>query len=284
MLPDVVEQLRCPVCRAPLAEQVGSVRCPAGHTYDVARQGYLSFLVGRPSGRVGDDAEMVAARERFLSAGHFRPLTQAIVAAAEAPGSGLVVEVGAGTAHHLARVLDALPHHAGVAVDLSKYAARRAARAHPRAVAILADARAPLPLADGCAALVLDVFAPRHGPELRRIVRDDGALVVVTPRQDHLRELRATLGLVEVDPDKERRVVEALSPWFERGSSHPLTWSLSLTRADALALAAMGPSARVVEAAALAGRAAALEEPAFVTASCVVERWRPRSVGGASRG
>jgi 23S rRNA (guanine745-N1)-methyltransferase len=277
MLPEVLAALRCPLCRRPLAEGERGLRCGAGHSFDVARQGYVSFAVGRPSGLVGDDADMVAARVRVLEAGHFAPLAEALAATAAGAAPGLVVDVGAGTGWYLARVLDATPAAAGLAVDLSRFAARRAARAHPRAAAAVADARAPLPLADGCAALVLDVFAPRNGPELRRILRDDGLLVVVTPAREHLSELRGVLGLLDVDPEKERRVADALSPFFERRSSAPVRWTMALARADVLALAGMGPSARHVGVEALAARAASLPEPAQVTASVVLECWRPRS-------
>ncbi len=275
MHPEVLAALRCPVCRGPLSQRERALRCGAGHAFDVARHGYVSFAVGRPSGLVGDDAGMLAARERFLGAGHLRQLADAIASLAGEAGPGLVVEVGAGTAFYLARALDALPDRAGLAVDLSKHAARRAARAHPRADAIVADARATLPLADACAGLALDVFAPRPGAELRRILREDGVLVVARPGQDHLRELRSGMGLLDVDADKQGRLERALSPWFERASSRPLAWGMELSRDDAVALAAMGPSARHANAAARAERAAALPEPASVTASVVVESWRP---------
>jgi 23S rRNA (guanine745-N1)-methyltransferase len=274
---DAVACLRCPICRGALAVSAHALVCEARHAFDVARHGYVSFLVGRPTGRIGDDAAMVAARARFLAAGHFAPISDAIAALAAGAGPGLVVEVGAGTAQHLARVLDALPAHAGLALDLSRHAARRAARAHPRITAVVADARAALPLADACAALVLDVFAPRNGAELRRVLREDGALVVARADGGHLRELRPALGLLEVDPEKERRVEEALGPHLERDARRELSYRMALGRDDVAALASMGPSARHLAPAALAERAAALPEPASVTASVIVERWRPRA-------
>jgi 23S rRNA (guanine745-N1)-methyltransferase len=100
--------------------------------------------------------------------------------------------------------------------------------------------------------------------------------VVATPAREHLAELRAALGLLDVDPEKERRVHAALSPWFERTSSIPLTWRMTLSRADAAALVAMGPSARHLERP-VAEHVAALPDPAPVTASVVVERWIPRA-------
>ena len=69
---------------------------------------------------------------------------------------------------------------AGLAVDVSKPALRRAAQAHPRAAAIRADLWRRLPVSDGVAALILNVFAPRNGPEYHRVLRPDGLLLVVT--------------------------------------------------------------------------------------------------------
>jgi 23S rRNA (guanine745-N1)-methyltransferase len=169
----------------------------------------------------------------------------------------------------------------GPAVYLSAPAARRAARIHPRIGAVVADARAELPVAEGCAGVVLDVFAPRNAPELRRILREDGALLVATPTPAHLRELRRPLGLLEVDPDKDRRLDGALGPYFERASSRDLEWKMALPRGDVLALAAMGPSARHLDPAELPSRIAALPAEVAVTASVRVAVWRPRPAAPA---
>jgi 23S rRNA (guanine745-N1)-methyltransferase len=133
-----------------------------------------------------------------------------------------------------------------------------------------------LPVAGGCAGVVLDVFAPRNAPELRRILSDDGALLVVTPTPAHLRELRPGVGLLEVDPEKDRRTEATLEPHFRRASTRELEWTMSLPRADALALVTMGPSARHLDAAALAGEIEALPDEVAVTASVRVAVWRPR--------
>ncbi|HEX5910260.1 MAG TPA: hypothetical protein VFY44_07180, partial [Thermoleophilaceae bacterium] len=111
----------------------------------MARQGYVNLApAGSPE---GDDAAMVAARAEFLGDGWFDPLSAALAAAAaESPPPGAVAELGAGTGRHLAAVLDALgDDRAGVALDASVYAARRAARAHPRATSVVADTWARLP-------------------------------------------------------------------------------------------------------------------------------------------
>jgi 23S rRNA (guanine745-N1)-methyltransferase len=284
MLTDVLGALRCPICALPLAQLESgtgrAVRCPGGHSFDVARHGYVSLDTGRRA-HAGDTSEMIAARAGFLAAGHYAFVTEAIVVAARETWSGrgtrLVVDAGAGTGHQLAVVLDALPDAAGLALDVSKPALRRAARAHPRAAAALCDTWGRLPLADRAAELVLNVFAPRNGAEFHRVLAPTGTLVVVTPAAEHLGELVGTLGLLTVDPEKADRVAASLGGRFALARETLATRELPLTRAELRTVVAMGPSAWHADPAALAARIAALPEPVRVTAAVRVETYRPRS-------
>jgi 23S rRNA (guanine745-N1)-methyltransferase len=268
---DIVEHLRCPVCGAGLHTAAGSLRCLAGHAFDQARQGYIDLTGGRLT-HAGDTADMISARQSLLAAGHFRVLTDALVAAVGDQPPGLVVDVGAGTGQHLAAVLDARPDDLGLAVDVSKPALRRAARAHPRLGAVRADAWRGLPVADGAAGVVLDVFAPRSGREFRRILRPDGVLVVVTPAPAHLGELVEALDLVRVDPDKSERLSAALGPWFARADERRHEWPLRLSAAEARSAVAMGPSAWHTDPQRLE---TLVTGPLTVTAAVDVSRWRP---------
>ncbi|MBO0828380.1 MAG: 23S rRNA methyltransferase [Streptosporangiales bacterium] len=278
MLDDVLPSLRCPYCRAPLRRDGPTVRCPDAHAFDVARQGYLNLLPGGTRKDPGDTAAMVRARAQFLARGHFAGLAErvaAVSAAAAADRDGCVVDAGAGTGYHLGRVLDAVPGRVGLALDVSKYAVRRAARAHGRIGAVVADVWRPLPVADAVASVVLDVFAPRNAAEFRRILVPGGALVVVTPTSRHLAELVPRLGLLTVDERKDERLAGTLGAHFTAAGSHPHEQALCLDRSDVLALASMGPSAWHVPPEELAGRVADLPEPTPVTVSVTVTVHRP---------
>jgi 23S rRNA (guanine745-N1)-methyltransferase len=277
VLAAVVPYLACPHCAAALTTAGATLRCAGGHSFDIARQGYVTLLpAGRPAPS-GDTAAMLAARERFLAARHFAPLTArlAATAAAMAGPDGCVVDIGAGTGHQLAATLELMPGHVGVALDASRYAARRAARAHPRAGAVVCDAWRRLPVVDGAAAVVLDVFAPRNGPEMRRIMRPDGALMVGTPAPDHLGELVAALGLVTVDERKAERLAGALEPGFSLVDRSRHRQSMALSHVDIEAVAAMGPSAWHVDPGELASRVATLPEPMAVTTAVDISVYRP---------
>jgi 23S rRNA (guanine745-N1)-methyltransferase len=273
---EVVAALRCPVDRARFVRHDRTLRCEAGHAFDLARQGYVNLLRGRDPG-TGDGAAMVAARERVLGAGRFAAISDALadaVALGAAP-DGLVVDVGAGTGHHLAVVLDRLPGRIGLALDLSRYAARRAARCHDRADAVVADAWQPLPLGDEVAGAVTCVFAPRAGAELARILRRDGVLVVVTPAADHLGELVATLDLLRVDDRKRERLHATLAPHLApAGPPRAVRTRLELSRDEVEAVVAMGPSADHLDTDQLRARVADLADPVAVTLAVELATFR----------
>jgi 23S rRNA (guanine745-N1)-methyltransferase len=223
---------------------------------------------------------MVADRVAFLDAGHYAGVTGALAAAVgRGPGVEALLDLGGGTGHHLAGVLAGLPDAVGVVLDSSPYAARRAARAHPRAVAVVADTWARLPVADGAVDRVLVVFAPRNGPEIARVLREDGRLVVVTPAADHLGELVEPLGLLRVDPDKAARLAATLEPHLEPVETAVHREQLRLDRAAVATLVGMGPHARHLARDDVRSSLDGTPEPLAVTVSVQVSTYRPGSTG-----
>ncbi|MEV5880401.1 putative RNA methyltransferase [Streptomyces sp. NPDC052101] len=242
-----LDLLRCPTCRTRrLRPDQGALRCPAGHTFDVARHGYASLLTGTRA-TSGDDAAMVQARDRFLATGRYAPIRQAVahLAADSAPERSTVVDVGCGTGYYLAGVLDQLPGARGLGLDTSVHALRSAVRAHERATAVTWDVFRPFPMADGVADVVLDVFAPRNPAEFCRILGPAGRLIVVRPTGRHLAELRGRVpAMVTIDPTKEQRLHRALDPYFEAVVTERVEYSMALVGLEALDLLGMTPSAR----------------------------------------
>jgi 23S rRNA (guanine745-N1)-methyltransferase len=286
---DLLPVLACPVCAEPLGRVGGGqVGCANGHRFDEAKQGHLTLLPAKRRALTADTPEMVDARLRFLGRGHYAPVERAlaaVVAAETAPG--IVLDVGSGPGTYLAHALDAVAAadavggsdgrrgaapvasarlRLGVALDLSAVAIRRAARAHERAGAVVGDVTERLPVVDGAAAVVLDVFAPRNQTEYARVLHPDGVLAVVTPRTGHLAELAEAT--IAVDPEKERRLHDSLTPAFTLRSSEDLTWTMDLSAEDVHDVVHMGPSHHHVD-------PATVFAPTTVTAAVTVSTWRP---------
>jgi len=277
MLADALPYLRCPVCFDVLAPAAGAVRCPRGHAYDVARQGYVNLLRGDASTTTADTAEMVAARAAFLEGGHYEGIaTRVRAAAAAVDAEGCVVDLGAGTGYYLARVLDAGQERVGVALDLSKHATRRAARAHPRIGAAVCDTWVGVPVRDGSAGVVLDIFAPRNGAEMARVLAPGGRAIVVTPTARHLRELVDRLGLLSVDARKPERVADQLEPFLSLVDDRTYEQALRLGPDTIELVVRMGPSAWHTDATSLGEAIAELGELVTVTVSVRVTVWERR--------
>ncbi|WP_116246851.1 putative RNA methyltransferase [Nocardiopsis sp. FIRDI 009] len=279
-MPDAVAAaLACPTCGAALTTGERGLACAAGHSFNVAREGYASLLTGATPPGTGDSREMVADRLRFQRAGHYDPvgraLAQTLRRALADRAAPLLADVGGGTGHYLTQVLTALPDAVGLTLDVSKFAARHAARAHPRGGAVTADAWRALPLRTDSVDALLNVFAPRSAAEFHRVLRPDGVLVVVTPAADHLAELRSPLGLLDVDPRKDERLAEGLHGHFTPAGERELRFTMNLTHDDAATVVGMGPSARHIGPDDLRARVAALPEPVAVTASMRLHLYRP---------
>ena len=193
---------RCPVCKDALARTHRSWRCVAGHSYDVAKEGYVNLLIThqRRQREPGDSAEMLRHRRQFLEAGHYAPLREAV--AARVPAGAAVLDVGCGEGYYTRDLPNPL-----WGIDIAKAAVRMAAKraaAGGRGDAHYAVASAyDLPVLDGAADVVLSVFAPLHSPEFERVLRPGGTVLTVVPGPRHLDGLKARFfDEPEVHPDE----------------------------------------------------------------------------------
>ena len=225
--PAAAPLFRCPVCHEALSadDDDKTWRCANRHSYDVARDRTVHLL---PAGHgktrvVGDSAEMLAARQRFLGAGHYRALTNAlanvVVTAVSSTPSAFVVDLGCGEATHLRGIVDAVaatPHDVVIAgLDLSKDAVKLAARTVREARFVVGDSRLAIPLCDGVVDVALVVFAPRGVAELARVLRVGGVLVVAIPEPEHLAQIRATWGGIGIADEKRGRTIGELAGAFD---------------------------------------------------------------------
>ena len=200
--------LACPLDGAPLQRQGGSLRCADGHCFDLAAQGDVNLLPvqNKRSLDPGDSKEMVAARRRFLEAGHYQPIADAVaqaVLAGAAPGRTLTcLDAGCGEGYYLRQLAtaagDAHPL-ALLGLDISKWAVQAAAkrdgqdaRGNPRAAWVVGS-NAGLPVLPGTLDRVLCMFGfPVYG-EFARVLRHGGELLQVDAGPEHLRELREVI-------------------------------------------------------------------------------------------
>lgn len=220
---------------------------------------------------------MLDRRTRILGSGLFDPVSdamrQVLRSIQDSPIPGPVLDLGTGTGFHLERTLEELPERLGLGLDNSKYAARRAARCHPRAGAAVADIWAGIPLRDDSVAVLLDVFAPRNGPEIERVLAPGGTAIVVVAGPDHLSGVPAGLGMINVDPGKSERLGAKLSGLDPVGEVGEIEWTMSLSPEEVGDLVGMGPGAGRVDSETFAARISALPHRSEILGQVEVRRY-----------
>ena len=191
--------LACPLDGNALEPHGASWRCAAGHSFDVASQGYVNLLPvqNKRSRDPGDSKEMIAARRRFLEAGVYQPIAQAVTEAALAglspESTAGCLDAGCGEGYYLRQLATAAKGRgqalALLGLDISKWAVLAAAKqdSHTRWVV---GSNANLPVLPGTLDRVLCMFGFPVYPEFARVLRPGGLLVQVDAGPDHLRELR----------------------------------------------------------------------------------------------
>ena len=190
----------CPICAAPLERQEGCYRCPRGHSYDVAREGYVHLLPAnrKHAKEPGDDREMVAARSRFLAGdwySHLRRTLEELALSYTADGTNFL-DAGCGEGYYTGGIRSALAAQgrlaAGAGVDLSKFALKKAGRQVKGCEFAVASVY-HLPVADDRVQLLLDCFAPLALAEYRRVLAKGGVFFYVVPAPEHLMEMKEVL-------------------------------------------------------------------------------------------
>lgn len=188
---------KCPVCGRVLISSEKTVRCGAGHSFDIARQGYVNLLMSNVSSakRHGDDEAMVTARTEFLEKGYYSPLRDAIVREAVdncTSNEVTLLDAGCGEGWYTEGVVRAF-ESAGktctaVGIDISRKALIRASKRRCASLAV-AGVNA-VPLLDGSCDAVINVFAPEDAGEFFRVLKPGGVLIRAVPLEDHLMGLK----------------------------------------------------------------------------------------------
>lgn len=219
----------CPICARTL--QCGKTvwQCEAGHSFDVARQGYVNLLTvdRKHSLHPGDTREMVIARREFLDAGYYAPIADTLHRLLQtfAPNAQRVLDAGCGEGYYLGKLTE-IPDRWGI--DISKEAVRYAA-ARDKDAHFLTATAAHLPFSDGSFDCVLSMFALTAAEEFARVLRDGGIFVQVLAGEKHLLGLKQIIYSELLE--KEKQLHQEL-PHFSLLHSETLRFSFTLSDAE----------------------------------------------------
>ncbi|WP_368559996.1 putative RNA methyltransferase [Acinetobacter baumannii] len=235
------QNLMCPVCRQRLELVSKTWRCEQGHSYDIAKQGYVNLHVvqHKHSKNPGDTPESVDARRAFLQGGYYQPLQQAVVHLLKQLKAKTVLDIGCGEGYYTSAMQQVVEQCIGV--DIAKNAVQRAAKLNDKVTWVVGTG-ATLPVIDQSMDVCTSLFSPIPQTEILRVLKDDGYLIVVTPATDHLYAMREAL-FEQVNPHTPQKFVEQLQDLFELKEQQVIDAPLVLDQQALKNLIAMTPYA-----------------------------------------
>ncbi len=190
----------CPLCGGALERREHALACGEGHSFDLARQGYVNLLLPNQmhSQNPGDGKGMVDSRRRFLEAGYYAPFRDELCglaleyASAEGGKPLRIADAGCGEGYYTGAVKAALPQAEVVGFDISKPAVKAAAGRYKN-VGFAVASNFSIPLPDGWCDLLLDVFSPLAAAEFARVLRPGGYFLYAVPGERHLYGMKEIL-------------------------------------------------------------------------------------------
>lgn len=261
---------QCPLCAQPLRREEKRYVCPQGHSFDIARQGYVNLLTVQQKHSLdpGDTRQQVLSRRAFLESGFYAPISEALnQAALDYNAQGEILDVGCGEGYYSARLAAALGAPL-TGLDISKEAVRCAAGQY-KAYAWLCATAAHIPVPDGSVGTLSSLFALTLPGEFRRVLRKNGLFLQVLAAEDHLLGLKSIV--YDVLTHKQKDTAPAL-PGFALLESRQIRFDFTAEGEQIQRLFAMTPHLFRI------GKAGAqrLAEATVLrdTASCVLNVYR----------
>ncbi|MEO1287953.1 MAG: putative RNA methyltransferase [Chloroflexota bacterium] len=227
---------QCPVCQASLNRAERQYQCPNGHSFDIAREGYVNLLLAnqKKSKDPGDSKAMIRSRKAFLAEGHYQPLAESIVAIIEQIeiNKPIILDAGCGEGYYTDFIHQHVSNTELYGIDIAKDAVRYASKYNQEIDYAVASISA-LPIQDNSVDCVISIFAPRDTQELSRVLKKDSILITATPALNHLLELRQMIyddvrPYVLMDSD-------TFTPQFTQITTQQVRYQITLTNADAIA-------------------------------------------------
>lgn len=195
----------CPICKKNLILKDNTYKCKSNHCFDISKNGYVNLLTtkGRNPKNAGDNADMIRARNSFLSKDYYRPLADKVSELIKTDCQSrnlshpVIIDSGCGEGYYTSIMQQNNPSAYFYGIDISKhgiaYAATRMKEVNLSKVFLAVASSFELPFKDNACDTIVSIFAPVTNHEYKRVLRNGGKLFIVAPDQYHLYGLKEIL-------------------------------------------------------------------------------------------
>lgn len=189
--------IKCPTCEGILIQNVNDkfFKCENNHSFDVAKQGYINLLISNKNKNMhhGDSKEMMDARKSFLWNEHYEIIATKLsdyVSHLMSNGSVSILDAGSGIGYYLKKIKDSIGDSSSYyGIDISKKGIIEACKVD-KTISWIVGSTSKLPFINDSFDIIISVFSPITIGEFERVLKPSGRLLVVSPNEDHLLELK----------------------------------------------------------------------------------------------
>jgi 23S rRNA (guanine745-N1)-methyltransferase len=231
----------CPFCKTQLTETTNkSYACELNHSFDISKEGYINLLPvnQKKSLTPGDNEMMISARRAFLELGFYDPLIESLKTIIKedftfSDNHFVALDAGCGEGYYSEKVMNNIPGVTSqiLGTDISKYAVKNAAKKYKDNFHFVSSVF-NLPIASNEIDLILSIFSPIHPEGFQRILAKDGYVIIVSPGENHLKEL--ALLIYDKFREHENNVIQKMTPILEHKATKKATFNIHITEVESL--------------------------------------------------
>lgn len=236
----------CPKCKEQLNKTANVLVCKNGHSFDVARQGYVNLLMPnkRHSVSPGDSREMVLSRRRFLESGKYEifsdKLNEIVAALSANSQKTTIIDCGCGEGYYDGRLCEQLDklkiNYELFGFDISKEAVKAAAGKYKQ-ISLAVASTFDIPVKENTADIALAIFSPMVEKEFCRILKPNGYLIYAVPGVRHLMGLKEAV----YDEPYENTKKDTMYNGFRLTDRHSAAGAITVSGEEAVDLFKMTP-------------------------------------------
>lgn len=237
------QNLACPIDGKRLKQTDKQFVCENGHTFDIARQGYVNLLPvqHKRSKQPGDNKAMVLARSHFLNTGIYQPVAKKLAEMVSAliindksinHNEHCILDAGCGEGYYFDFIFNVLKNETDVGelsfigLDISKDAVIQSAKRNKQISWVVGTNRQP-PVEEESIDIILCLFGFMSVDGFYKTVKPGGKVIVVDPGVEHLKELRQII-YPEIKKLDQQRLLQTENTGFSLVHNEKLQFKVNI--------------------------------------------------------
>lgn len=229
--------LLCPLCKSKFNLGNHNLICENNHSFNISKKG-TTILLGNNHYKESKiyNYDLFYNRRKFINEMFYKILYDKIKEIINKENI-TIVDLGCGEGAHTINILNNLKNYKYYGFDYSKIAIDLASDYNNENRFYFVSDVNNIPIKSNSVDVVLDILSPYNEKEIKRILKNDGLFIKVSPNKKYLKEIRKDIGSYENNVEVE----DNFKKNFKTYEKYIVTQTLPLTKENFVYLANMTP-------------------------------------------